>query len=99
MIFSDHAQVASKYGQQLLGDPAGVNLRIMEELGYTYLKHNENGKELNEIDWSRTKAIATREGHIYLNLKGREPEGIVDPTDQYELEEQIMTDLYSYNIR
>ncbi len=96
MIFSDHAQVASKYGQQLLGDSAGVNLRIMEELGYTYLKRDENGKELDEIDWARTRAIATREGQIFLNLKGREPEGIVDPADKYELEEKIMTDLYSY---
>ncbi len=96
MIFSDHAQVASKYGQDFLGDPAGVNLRVMEELGYTYLKRDENGNELDEIDWSRTKAIANREGHIYLNLKGREPHGIVEPEDQYELEEEIMTALYGY---
>ena len=35
-----------------------------------------------------------REGHIYLNIKGRDPQGIVDPNDQYELEEEIMTKLY-----
>ena len=33
---------------------------------------------------------------IYINLKGRWDTGIVDPEDQYELEEQIMTDLYGY---
>ena len=41
---------------------------------------------------------------VYLNIKGRDKhtladgtviDGIVDPADKYELEEQIMTDLYS----
>ena len=41
------------------------------------------------IDWSQTKAVIQREGHIYLNLIGRTDHGIVDPKDQYELEEEI----------
>ena len=68
----------------------------MKELGYTVLKKDENGNEINEIDWEKTTAIAQREQHIYLNLKGRDPHGIVDPADKYELEEKIMTDLYGY---
>ena len=96
IIFSDHGQVAPKHDIHFLGDPAGVNLRIMQELGYTALLHDENGNELPEIDWANTKAVANRESNIYINLKGREPHGIVDPADKYELEEQIMTDLYSY---
>ena len=39
--------------------------------------------------------MAQRANHIYINLKGRDPHGIVDPEDKYELEERIMTDLYS----
>ena len=39
----------------------------------------------------------TRSNSIYINLKGRDPYGIVDPADKYELEEQIITDLYGYN--
>ena len=31
-----------------------------------------------------------------MNLIGRTDHGIVAPTDQYELEEQIITDLYGY---
>lgn len=96
MIFSDHAQVAPKHDLHFLGDPAGVNVRVMQELGFTVLKTDENGKELAEIDWAHTIAVANREGHIYLNLKGREPHGIVDPADRYEVEEQIMTALYGY---
>ena len=52
--------------------------------------------ELAKIDWEKTKAIAVQGNDIFINLKGREPHGIVDPADQYELEEQIMTDLYGY---
>lgn len=47
------------------------------------------------MDWSKTTAVASSYCHIYINLKGREPEGIVDPADKFELEERIMTDLYS----
>lgn len=32
--------------------------------------------------------------HINLNIKGRNPNGIVDPKDQYQLEEEIITKLY-----
>lgn len=71
-------------------------LRIMKELGYTVLKKDEAGNELREIDFSATKAIANRGCHIYLNMKDRYPQGIVDPKDKYELEGQIITDLYNY---
>lgn len=95
-LFSDHAQVCPAHRPPMLGDMAGVNLRLMEELGYTYLKRDENGNELREIDWSKTKAIANRGNHIYINVEGRWKYGIVKPEDQYEVEEQLMTDLYGY---
>ena len=96
LIFSDHALIASKYRMPFLGENGGVNVRVMQELGFTVLKKDENGNELPEIDWSKTTAVAQRENHIYINLKGRDPHGIVDPADKYELEEEIMTALYSY---
>ena len=96
MIVSDHAQACPEYGPIALGEPMGVNVRLMQELGYTAVKTDENGNELHEIDWDHTKAVAVRGNHIYINLKGRNPYGIVNPEDKYELEEQIMTDLYGY---
>ncbi len=54
------------------------------------------GNELREIDYSKTRAVANRGNHIYINLKGRESEGIVDPADKYDLEAQIISDLYNY---
>ena len=75
----------------------------MEELGYTVLQVNpETGKKKKRVDWTKTRAVANREMMIYLNIKGRNQhkvgdeiiDGLVDPADKYELEEQIITDLY-----
>jgi predicted AlkP superfamily phosphohydrolase/phosphomutase len=80
----------------ILGEYAGVNTKVMEELGYTVLKKDKEGNKLDEIDWENTRAIQIRSNYIYINLKGRNPHGIVDPIDQYCLEEQIISDLYNY---
>jgi predicted AlkP superfamily phosphohydrolase/phosphomutase len=37
------------------------------------------------IDWSRTKAFSRGQwGYVYINLKGRDPHGIVSPGAEYE---------------
>ena len=79
-----------------MGDAFGVNAKIMDELGYTILKRDEEGNILKEIDWSKTRAVATGTNHIFLNIKGRDPHGIVEPEDQYQLEEEIIDALYNY---
>ena len=70
----------------------------MQELGYTTLMKDENGNDLREIDWSKTKAVAIRGNYIYINLKGRNANGIVDPKDKYELEKEIISALYNYRL-
>lgn len=92
LIMSDHAQVAPAHNIPLLAYAGGVTLPLMEQMGFTKSYVDENGKRM--IDWTQTKAVIQREGHIYLNLIGRTDHGIVDPKDQYELEEEIMTKLY-----
>ncbi len=95
IITSDHAQIASTYSKPTgIGDVTGWNCQFFEKWGFMTLKRDENGERLPEVDWSKTKAIMNRSEDIYINLKGRQPEGIVDPADQYELEEEIMTRLY-----
>ncbi|AFM27739.1 alkaline phosphatase family protein [Desulfomonile tiedjei] len=96
LIVSDHAQVCSKHDFLLMGDILGISVGLMEELGLTRLKRDEKGNRLPEIDWENTLAIAQRETNIYVNLKGRDAHGIVDPKDKYEVEEEIMTRLYGY---
>ncbi len=98
VITSDHGLVSANEIEPAvpMGDPFGINIKVMKELGYTVMKKDENGNELREIDWSKTTAVAQRGIYIYLNIKGRDPEGIVDPADQYELERKIIDDLYNY---
>jgi predicted AlkP superfamily phosphohydrolase/phosphomutase len=95
-VFSDHAQVSPKHGYRLMGDHSGINVRLMQELGLTALKKDADGNDLPEIDWEHTYAVAQRECHIYLNIKGRDEHGIIDPKDQYEWEEEVITRLYGY---
>lgn len=98
ILTSDHGLICdtNEEGPALMGDAFGVNAKIMDELGYTALKRDEEGNILKEIDWSKTRAVATGTNHIFLNIKGREPFGIVEPEDQYALEEEIIDALYAY---
>lgn len=95
-IVSDHGLLVNEDLPPVLGDPFGVNAGVMCELGYTVLKKDAEGNDLPEIDWTKTTAIATRGNHIWINLKGRNDTGIVDPADKYELERKIIDDLYNY---
>lgn len=95
MVVSDHAQVCPAHGIRGLGD-MGMTTPLMEELGFLKLVTDENGKKLDQVDWANTKAVANREMHIYLNLKGRTDHGIIEPEDQYQVEEEIITALYGH---
>ncbi len=99
MIFSDHGLLTPEQEEKpLIGDAFGCNVMVMQELGFTILKKDENGNNLKEIDWEKTRAVATRGGQIYINLKGKYPTGIVDPADKYELEREIIDGLYNYRL-
>lgn len=50
-------------------------------------------KYLEDFDWSKTKAYALGLGMIFLNMKGREGEGIVDPADAPALITEIKAKL------
>ena len=52
---------------------------------------------LRRVDWSKTKAVAQRSVHVYVNLKGRDPAGIVAPGAEYdEVVRQVIDALYTY---
>ena len=50
------------------------------EQGYMVLRPgaDEGGPLFSDVDWSRTRAYALGFGGIYINQKGREPQGIVE---------------------
>lgn len=56
---------------------------ILAEGGYLAFNSSEP-KMLNDIDPAGTRAYCMDPGRIYINLKGREPGGIVEPGDEYE---------------
>ncbi len=93
-LVSDHGQTCSEYEAPMINDSC-VSVRVMEELGFTTLKKDENGNDLYEIDWEHTKAVS-HPCNIYINLKGRNPHGIVEPEDKYALEDEIISALYNY---
>lgn len=95
-IVSDHGLLVGENVPPILGEYGGLNTQIMEELGYTVLKKDEFGNKLDEVDWEKTRAVQIRSNYIYINLKNRDKYGIVDPEEQYELEEKIISDLYNY---
>ncbi|MDA7657809.1 alkaline phosphatase family protein [Verrucomicrobia bacterium] len=66
----------------------GVNLNTwLLDQGYITLKDpskQESGEFFSNVDWSRTKAYAAGLNGLYVNLKGREKEGAVEPVEEYE---------------
>jgi predicted AlkP superfamily phosphohydrolase/phosphomutase len=49
------------------------------------------------IDWTETKAAVQRSCYVYVNLKGRDPDGIVEPGEDYEaVREAVIQALYDY---
>ena len=95
-VVSDHGLMVGENVPPIIGEYGGLNTKVMEELGYTVMKKDENGNSIREVDWEKTRAIQIRSNYIYINLKGRDKTGIVDPKDKYDLEEQIISDLYNY---
>lgn len=97
ILTSDHGLLCSEEDElPFLGEAFVMNVGVLCDLGYTVMKKDENGDNTDEIDWSKTRAVAPRGNHIYINLKGRNDQGIVDPKDKYDLERQIIDDLYNY---
>ena len=96
LVVSDHGLLVGENVPPLLGEYGGLNVPVMEQLGYTVMKRDENGHDLREVDWDKTRAVQIRSNYVYVNLKGRDAHGIVDLVDKYDLEEQIISDLYGY---
>lgn len=73
MVMSDHGFKQFRRG-------VNVNSWLYRE-GYLALKEGATASRdwLADVDWSRTRAFAMGLGGLYLNIKGRESKGIVEP--------------------
>lgn len=92
---AEQGLLSSNVGGIRLARTSGIFLRRMlpikwfSKLEKSYAKIREKGKGVIywnlPINWSRTKAFAYGHyGNIYINLKGREPGGTVEPGTEYE---------------
>jgi len=48
------------------------------------------------VNWEKSKAVPQRDLYIYVNLKGRDPNGIVEPEDYQKVQQQIIDALYDF---
>ena len=75
----------------------GVNPNVwLRNNGYLALKKgvDSSGDWLREVDWSRTRAYAMGLAGIFLNIRGREAQGIVAPgAEARELKQEIISKL------
>jgi predicted AlkP superfamily phosphohydrolase/phosphomutase len=75
-VISDHGFTSFRRGVNL-------NAWLLRE-GYLKLKDGADGTSewLRDVDWSRTKAYALGLTGMFLNVKGREAQGIVAPGEE-----------------
>jgi|CXWL01.1.fsa_nt_gi predicted AlkP superfamily phosphohydrolase/phosphomutase len=86
VVVSDHGFASFRWGMN-------YNTWLVEN-GYMVLTGQDpQGKNLDDlfgqgeffqnVDWAKTKAYSLGLGQMYINLKGREGEGIVTPGEEY----------------
>jgi predicted AlkP superfamily phosphohydrolase/phosphomutase len=71
----------------------GVNLNSwLHQHGYLVLKDGmtESGDYFEGIDWPRTRAYTFGLGGVYLNLRGREAQGAVEPDEAAGLKAELI---------
>lgn len=95
VLASDHGGMSKEAGCEapLMGDPWAVGGKVFEDMGYLAIDRSSG---VPVIDWSKTRAIGQRSGYVYVNLKGRDPEGIVEPEDYDALVQEITQKLLDY---
>lgn len=93
--------VCSDHGFSPFREEVEINAWLIEN-GFMGLKEGPDGRPtsdksfLSYVDWSKTKAYSIGIGTIYLNLKGREQEGIVDPADYDKVCDELIAKMRAY---
>ncbi len=61
----------------------------LKDNGYITLTNEKEGEFYSNVAWSRTKAYGLGLNGLYINQRGREGMGIVNPGDKYKLLDEI----------
>lgn len=92
-VVSDHGSV----GWHETANPCTV----LEKAGlitYTTDDFEEKTWRNKNVDWSKSKAYPVGSSYINVNLKGREPTGIVEEKDYEKTVEEIIKSLHKYTV-
>lgn len=89
--------VLSDHGAKKMDGGIGFNEWLIQE-GYLVLKDKPEGVvplEKCEIDWSRTRAWGGGGyyGRLFLNVKGREPQGVIEPASYERVRDALVEKL------
>jgi len=93
-IVSDHGATPTEGRFDKDYKPFTVSTILSEAGLLTYKTDEKTGEKV--IDWSKTKAVPQRSCFIYVNLKGRDPNGIVEPEEYDKVRDEIINALYNY---
>ncbi len=89
--------IVSDHGAQRMDGGICINEWLMKE-GYLYLKRvpgEITPLENDNIDWTKTKAWGSGGyyGRLFLNVKDREPQGIIDQQDYEKVRDELIAKL------
>lgn len=82
VVVSDHGSV----GYRTTIGPHDV----LERAGLLTYLDPAGGPQPRRVDWSRTRAFPVGTCHVYVNLRGRDPEGIVDSADRPRVIQEVI---------
>ena len=100
VLVSDHGAVADgpMFDPYKALEPAGLAVvtREQEPDNPHMMLRKQLGQMQSEVDLAKTKAISRGICYVNVNLKGRDPEGIVEPEDYQKVQQQIIDALLTY---
>jgi arylsulfatase A-like enzyme len=79
VLTSDHGAKAST-----------KHFRVADVLEAAGLTVHEGEPPQRRVNWSKTKAVALQAAYIYVNLKGRDPDGSVPPEEYDAVRDEII---------
>ena len=97
LVVSDHGFDSFRWQVNLnnwLVDEGFCALANRDRIDQPRTKAQVNARSLAWVDWERSQAYSNAIGKIYLNLRGREPFGIVDAAEADAILDRITERLY-----
>ena len=86
-IVADHGGTPNQFQAVQIED-------VLEQAGFLVYEEDSEGERV--VDWSRTRAAPVGLVHVFINLQGREPTGIVPVANYEETQLALIDALHAY---